>query len=97
MGSILERRRFYRRETDIYAVIRNEPVVHPARILDVSAGGMRIKDVGGVRRGSDISVQLIGGETFSGRVAWVRDYEVGLEFHRPLESNARLLAQDVRF
>jgi hypothetical protein len=97
MASILDRRQYPRKETDVYAVLRNEPVVNPVRILDVSKGGMRLRDVGGVRKGSQISIQLIGGEMFQGHVTWVRDHEVGFQFTYALDEDHRILTEPVRY
>jgi hypothetical protein len=76
-----DRRQWWRKPAEFYAVIRHGLTVQPGAICDVSMGGMRIKDVGRLQRGTPVAVQLIGGETYQGTVAWSTDDSIGVKFN----------------
>ena len=76
-----DRRRWWRKSTELYAVLRFELTVQPAWIIDVSVGGMQLRDIGRLQRGMPLTLQLIGGETFQGHVAWSGDDKIGLRFN----------------
>lgn len=80
-----DRRKFSRKMTELFAVARNGLDVQSGAIADVSLGGMRLKEISNIEPGTPLIVQLIGGETYIGVVAWSRGEEVGIEFHKPLD------------
>ena len=76
----LNNRRFPRNKADIYAVVRYGTVVQPARIKDISAGGLRLEGLGGLRQGTPIVIELITGRQFEGNVAWSEAHKMGVRF-----------------
>jgi hypothetical protein len=86
-----KRRRTPRRPVDLYAVVRYGSVIQPARVRDVSAGGLMLEGVGGLRQGTRCKVELVSGRAFEGDVAWSRDHQVGLRFKADIGMDDPLL------
>jgi hypothetical protein len=80
-----------RHTADLYAVVIFGTVVQPARLKDVSAGGVLIDGIGGLRRGMPVSFELISGHKYSGVVAWSADHKTGLRFSKQIPAGDPLL------
>lgn len=85
------RRRSPRHNTNLYAVVRVGTVVQPARIADVSTGGMRLEGLGGLRQGTLVVIELITGRQFAGSVAWSQGHKVGIRFKTSLQEDDAVL------
>ena len=83
-------RKWPRRGTQFTVVVKYDKTIQTASMVDVSLGGMQIKGVGGMRRGTTVEVQLVTGETYRGTAAWSTIDRVGLMFQRPLSVEDRL-------
>lgn len=60
-------------------------------IKNISAGGAMLRlYTGGLKIGQALTVELKCGQPFTGKVAWVREPNVGLEFERPIDVIAML-------
>ncbi|GLR47827.1 hypothetical protein GCM10007925_15400 [Sphingomonas astaxanthinifaciens DSM 22298] len=60
-------------------------------IKNISAGGAMLRlYTGGLELGSELTVELKCGQPLSGKVAWVRDPNVGLAFEQPIDVIAML-------
>jgi len=53
-------------------------------VLDISAGGARIRTLSPLRTGDVVWLRLPGIEAIQARVVWTRDFESGCEFVRAL-------------
>lgn len=62
-------------------------------IRNISAGGMMVRAYRAVRPGQEVTVELKCGQPLSGRISWVRDQQLGLTFHQPIDVVA-ILAQN---
>lgn len=85
------RHRDPRRGADLYAVVKFGIVVQPARIKDVSTGGMRLEGVGGLRRGTPLAVELISGKQYKGEVAWSSDNRLGVRLSTAISASDPVL------
>jgi hypothetical protein len=85
------RRRAPRRGADLYAVVKFGIVVQPARIKDVSIGGMRLEGIGGLRRGTPLVVELISGKQYQGEVAWSSDNRLGVRLRTAISTSDPIL------
>jgi len=62
-----------------------------ALVLNVGCGGLHLRVFGNLPRHNQLRVNLRGGHTFAGRLAWQHGCDVGMQFHAPL-SQAELSA-----
>lgn len=72
-------------------VLRCADQVQLCLIVNISQGGMKIRVYGEVPDVDTVSVQLRGGETVNGRIAWRESEVIGVSFVEELQSE-RLLA-----
>ena len=90
-GDIIGRRRMPRLSIDMAVEIRHGQTVSPCRVRDVSAGGLGLSGVYGLKPNEEVAIQLEAGRTIRGTVAWTRDGQAGVALTEELEHANPLL------
>jgi hypothetical protein len=62
-------------------------------VVDISIGGLGLKNIGNLKRGSYVTVWLKNRREFSGTISWIRDQRAGMIFDTPLPSNDSLFGR----
>ncbi len=86
-----QRRRHARRAMLECCTVFSNGVERDAYLRDVSAGGLGLDQVQGLKRGDVISVSLNTGRHLTGRVTWSTANGAGVILHQPLPANDPLI------
>ncbi|CAN1514809.1 Tar Methyl-accepting chemotaxis protein [Rhabdaerophilaceae bacterium] len=84
---VVERRRAVRHAVRQICVITTKGQRNQTNILDLSAHGVRIEAVAGLRTGDAVEIAWASGERFEGRAVWVRDGHCGIELNVELPAD----------
>lgn len=89
----LPQRRRAPRRTVLQNCVVNGPVhVQTGFIRDISAGGMGLGRISGLKRGDIVRIDLASGRQLHGSVAWVKGSSAGVRFDTSLEPSDSLIA-----
>jgi hypothetical protein len=87
-----QRRRAPRRTVLQNCIVNGPKDIQSGFIRDVSAGGLGLGRVAGLRRGDRVRIDLINGRQLQGSVAWVTGSSAGVRFDVALEPSDNLIA-----
>ncbi len=93
----MENRKFERRKTLLSAKVSTLDSIDDCVVHDLSAGGAEIRTIAAFQLSQKVTLDMPRLGPVQGRVAWIRDQLVGIQFMSPLdEVSLSLLAQPNR-
>ena len=81
------RRQFERRPVTANALVHCRGQFQPAKVVDYSAGGLRLEGTFGLIKRDPIEIELISGTRIPCRVAWSLGGQTGIIFSKPLPTS----------
>jgi hypothetical protein len=77
---VIERRKSVRAATAINAFVHCRGRFQHAKIIDYSAGGLRLSGTFGLHTSDPVEIELISGTRLHGRVTWSLGERIGISF-----------------